>query len=100
MKKDDLTPESRAELEALAAMPEHEIRLDDSAEVTDWSDAVRGRFYRPIKKSIGIRLDADVIAWFQSLGGKYQTQINEILRHYMQEHAGEKVFRAGAVRKS
>lgn len=100
MKKDVLTPESRAELEALAAMPESEIRLDDSEEVTDWSGAVRGRFYRPIKKSISIRLDADVIAWFQSLGGKYQSQINAVLRDYMQDHAGEHISRMSAVRKS
>jgi uncharacterized protein (DUF4415 family) len=89
MKKDDLKDEARAELEALAEKPEEEIRLDDIPEVVDWRGAVRGRFYRPIKKSISIRLDADVIAWFQSMGGKYQSRINEVLRHYMLERLGE-----------
>lgn len=100
MKKDALTPESRAELEALALKPEEYIRLDDSPEVTDWSGAVRGRFYRPVKKSISIRLDADVIAWFQSLGGRYQSQINDVLRHYMLDHAGQEGAMGRSVRKN
>lgn len=90
MKKDDLTNEARAEIEVLAEKSEEEIRLDDIPELTDWTGAVRGRFYRPIKKSISIRLDSDVIAWFQSMGGKYQSRINEVLRLYMLEHLSNK----------
>ncbi|MGA7558373.1 MAG: BrnA antitoxin family protein [Terriglobales bacterium] len=40
-------------------------------------------YYRPIKKPITLRLDADVLAWFQKLGRGYQTRINQALRKVM-----------------
>jgi hypothetical protein len=41
--------ERLARLRAIAAMPDEEIDLTDpdAPEVTDWTGAVRGRFYRP-----------------------------------------------------
>jgi hypothetical protein len=45
-----LTPELLAELDALAAMPESEIDTTDMPPITDWSHAVRGPFYHPIKR--------------------------------------------------
>ena len=36
--------------------------------------------YRPIKKPVTLRLDADVIAWFKAQGRGYQTRINRALR--------------------
>jgi uncharacterized protein (DUF4415 family) len=47
-------------------------------------DVYVGRFYRPVKQQISIRVDADVLAWFRSQGKKYQTYINEVLRREMQ----------------
>lgn len=81
-----LTPEQRAELEALAAMPDAEIDTSDIPVVTDWSGAVRGAFYRPIKKPVALRLDADVLAWFKQGGEGYQTRINAALREYITKH--------------
>lgn len=72
------------ELRALAAMPESRIDLSDIPEVRDWTGAVVGKFYRPIKKSLTIRLDADVLAWLRSKGSGYQTRINKLLRAAMQ----------------
>jgi uncharacterized protein (DUF4415 family) len=48
---------------------------------------VVGKFYRPIKKSLTIRIDFDVLAWLKGQGkGKgYQTKINGILREAMGE---------------
>jgi uncharacterized protein (DUF4415 family) len=43
-----------------------------------------GRFYRPIKQLISLRVDADVLAWFRSRGKRYQTHMNEVLRREMQ----------------
>ena len=37
-------------------------------------------FYRPLKKPVTLRLDADVIAWFKKDGRRYQTRINAALR--------------------
>jgi len=81
-----MTAKMRAELKALEAKTDDEIDLSDIPEVLDWSRAVVGKFYRPVKKSISLRIDSDVLAWFQSLDGKYQTRINEVLRAYMMSH--------------
>lgn len=70
-------------LRALKYLPEKEIDINDVPEVRDWDGAVRGRFYRPIKKAVSLRLDADVLAWFKARSEKYQSKINEVLREYM-----------------
>jgi uncharacterized protein (DUF4415 family) len=44
---------------------------------------VRGRFYRPVKKAVSLRLDADVIAWLKKDGEGYQTRANRMLRERM-----------------
>lgn len=41
-------------------------------------------YYRPIKKPVTLRLDADVIAWFKKDGKRYQTRINGALRQVME----------------
>jgi uncharacterized protein (DUF4415 family) len=43
-----------------------------------------GDFYRPLKKPITVRLDADVLAWFKRDGRRYQTRINAALRKVME----------------
>lgn len=37
---------------------------------------------RVVKKTVTLRVDADVLEWFKSQGKGYQTKINEILRSY------------------
>ena len=41
------------------------------------------QYYRPIKKPVTLRLDADVLAWFKKQGRGYQTRINQALRKVM-----------------
>ena len=60
-----MSARERRELAALAKMPDSAIDTSDIPEITDWSKAQVGRFYRPIKQPVTIRLDADVIAWFK-----------------------------------
>jgi uncharacterized protein (DUF4415 family) len=43
----------------------------------------RGKFYRPVKKQITARVDADVLAWLKSQGKGYQSRMNAILRDAM-----------------
>jgi uncharacterized protein (DUF4415 family) len=81
MKK--LTKKQATDLANLRKMKDEDIDLSDIPEITDWSNAVRGSFYRPIKQSLTIRLDADVIAWLKSQGAGYQTRINNLLRNAM-----------------
>jgi uncharacterized protein (DUF4415 family) len=52
-------------------------------DVRDWSGAIVGKFYRPIKTPVTIWIDADVLAWLKSQGRGYQTRINNILRGAM-----------------
>jgi uncharacterized protein (DUF4415 family) len=42
-------------------------------------------YFRPIKKAVQIRLDADVLAWFKGYGKGYQSRINAVLREVMQQ---------------
>jgi uncharacterized protein (DUF4415 family) len=42
-------------------------------------------YYRPIKKPVTLRLDADVLAWFKRQGHGYQTRINRALRKLMMD---------------
>jgi uncharacterized protein (DUF4415 family) len=72
------------ELAALARMPDDKIDLTDAPEVRDWRGAVVGKFYRPIKKPVTIRVDADVLAWLKRQGSGYQTRINKLLREAME----------------
>jgi len=85
-----LTPEQQAELDALGALPEEEVDTHEMPEVSDWTGARRGVLYRPVKRQITLRIDADVIEWFKSQtlkGEGYQTSINRALREYVRQHA-------------
>ena len=83
-----MSARERKELAALGKMPDSAIDTSDIPEVTDWSKAQVGRFYRPIKQPVTIRLDADVIAWFKATAPQYQTAVNAVLREHMRRSAG------------
>jgi uncharacterized protein (DUF4415 family) len=88
MKKEtsrELTKQQKAEIEALAALPDERIDTSDIPEILDWSGARRGLLYRPVKQQITLRLDADVVSWFKANvpnGRGYQTEINRVLREH------------------
>jgi uncharacterized protein (DUF4415 family) len=65
-----LTPGQKRELAALAALPDRQIDTSDIPELPPgaWKDAVRGKFYRPMKQAVSMRLDADVVAWLKKRG--------------------------------
>jgi uncharacterized protein (DUF4415 family) len=66
-------------------MPDDQIDAYDIPELppSAWKNAVRGKFYRPIKQAVSMRLDADVVAWLKKPGEGYQTRVNSILRQRM-----------------
>ena len=78
------------EIAALRRLKDEDIDLSDIPEITDWSKGVVGKFYRPIKKPLTIRVDADVLAWLKSQGKGYQTHINAVLKGYVEAQRGEK----------
>ena len=83
----ELTAAQIANLKALAARPDSEIDTSDipvlSAE--QWKKGIRGRFYRPVKRQITARVDADVLEWLKAQGKGYQSRINAILRREILE---------------
>jgi uncharacterized protein (DUF4415 family) len=80
-----LTNARRAKLKALATRPDSEIDTSDIPEMTEeqWKKARRGHFYRPRKRQITARVDADVLDWLKAQGKGYQSRINAILRREM-----------------
>ncbi|MBZ5671635.1 MAG: BrnA antitoxin family protein [Acidobacteriia bacterium] len=82
-----LTRKQGREVRALSRMRDSEIDLEDAPELTHWDRAMVGKFYRPIKKPLTIRIDADVLAWLKSQGKGYQTRLNNLLRAAMEKQA-------------
>lgn len=78
-----LTKEQRQDIAAIAAKNDEDIDFSDVSPVLDWSGAEIGKFYRPAKKPVTIRLDADVIEWLKTAGPGYQTKANWLLRRAM-----------------
>jgi uncharacterized protein (DUF4415 family) len=72
-------------LSKVAQRPDSEIDLSDIPELTErfWQNAVRNPFYRPVKRQLTLRLDADVVAWLRKAGKGYQTRANALLRDAM-----------------
>jgi uncharacterized protein (DUF4415 family) len=78
------------EIRALKRMKDRDIDTTDIPPAVDWSKAVTGKFYRPVKKPLTIRLDADVLLWLKGQGKGYQTRINALLRNSMEKAGSEK----------
>ena len=78
-----LSPQLAAELANLEALPDNTVDTLDIPEVRDWSGAERGRFYKPRKVQKTLRIDADVLAWFEAQGPGHLTRMNKALRAAM-----------------
>jgi uncharacterized protein (DUF4415 family) len=81
------TPELRPERHEQANAVDGVTGMAETAPIADWNEIARGAFYRPIKHPLSLRLDADIIAWFQQQGQGYQTRINSALREYIATHS-------------
>ena len=59
----------------------------------DFSNAVRGRFYKPKKVPTSMRLDDDILLFLKKEANEkkiaYQTLINNLLRKHVQVHGLE-----------
>ena len=65
-------------------------------DLSDFSEIMPEMFARAVvcwglptsqgKAQVTIRIDSDVLEWFKSQGRGYQTQINQLLRAYMEAH--------------
>ncbi|VED11481.1 Uncharacterized protein conserved in bacteria [Escherichia coli] len=80
-----LDVQHEAELKALTNKSDEDIDYSDIPPSSDeqWSNAERGKFYRPLKTQASVRIDADVMEWLKRPGKGYQTRLNAILREAM-----------------
>jgi uncharacterized protein (DUF4415 family) len=78
-----MTPEMEARIRALAAMGDEDIDFSDIPRIEDFTGFVRGAHYRPVKRQLTLRLDADVVDFFEAGGKGYQTRINAALREWV-----------------
>jgi len=78
-----LTKVQKQDIRNLRVKRDEDIDFSDAPLVLDWSKAEMGKFYRPQKKPVTMRLDTDVIEWLKSDGRGYQTKANWLLRSAM-----------------
>ncbi len=90
MKKGNTSKQSQTDWKRVDAMSDKEIDLSDSPEITPEMFARgivrRGLKPRGRKVQLTLRVDNDVLEWFKARGRGYQTQINALLRAYMDAH--------------
>jgi uncharacterized protein (DUF4415 family) len=90
MKKGSTLKKSQSDWARVKQMADAEIDLTETPELTPqmFAQAIVRQGLKPVprKRQLTLRLDQDVIAWFREQGRGYQTQINMLLRAYMEAH--------------
>jgi uncharacterized protein (DUF4415 family) len=91
MKRNTTTRKSQTDFKRLRKMRDEDIIRD--ADAPEWTPemfarAVLRKGLKPVPKKelFSMRIDADVIEWFRSQGPGYQSQMNALLRAYMEAH--------------
>ena len=90
MKNSSTLKTSSTDWERIDAMTDDQIDYSDSPKISRelFSTGIRksGRRGAEVKEAISIRLDKDVLEWFRARGRGYQSEVNALLRAYMQQH--------------
>ena len=90
MKKNIISKNSQTDWKRLKKMTDAEIYFSDSPELTPdrFARSIVRHGLKPVprKAQLTLRLDRDVLDWFREQGLGYQTQINALLRAYMNAH--------------
>ncbi|MBE9048699.1 BrnA antitoxin family protein [Pleurocapsales cyanobacterium LEGE 10410] len=93
MSRKPTSSKSETDWNRLDLMTDKDIDLSDLPEITPEqfaTAAVRQGLPKSRSKSqVTLRIDSDVLAWFKSQGKGYQTQINKLLRAYMEAHQSQ-----------
>jgi uncharacterized protein (DUF4415 family) len=92
-----ISDERLEELKKLAERPDSEIDYSDIPQATEkfWQNAVRNPWYKPVKKQVTLRIDADILAWLRQQGSSgYQSRLNALLREVMLQDLQAKRKRA------
>ncbi|MCX7124386.1 MAG: BrnA antitoxin family protein [Gammaproteobacteria bacterium] len=73
--------------EELRLLKNRKVDLTDpDAPEIIWKNPVVGKFYRPLKQQITLRIDMPVLEWFKKNAKQYQTLINTACIEYMMRH--------------
>lgn len=75
----------KEQMASLKQMDDKDIDFSDIPEISDFAGFERGKFQRPIKKPVTLRLDADVLDWFKNHHSDCQSAINAALRQYIHD---------------
>lgn len=90
MKKSRTSSKSLTDWKRVDAMKNEDIDLSECPEITPemFAKAVVRHGLKPAVKKIQLtlRIDSDVVAWFKARGRGYQSQINALLKAYMEAH--------------
>ena len=90
MKESDTSNKSQTDLKRLDAMEDEDIDFSECPEITPEMFAKkvvrRGLKPTPSKVELTLRVDSDILEWFKAQGSGYQTQMNALLRAYMEAH--------------
>ncbi|NJM60628.1 MAG: BrnA antitoxin family protein [Oscillatoriales cyanobacterium RU_3_3] len=90
MSNEPTSRKSQTDWQRLDAMSDEDIDLSDCPEITpeQFAKAVvrRGLPVAKNKAQVTLRIDSEVLEWFKLQGRGYQTQINNLLRAYMEAH--------------
>lgn len=89
MSNEPISNKSQTDWQRLDALSDEDIDLTDCPEITPELFAkaiVRRGLPTANKTQVTLRIDSDVLEWFKSQGRGYQTQINGLLRAYMEAH--------------
>jgi uncharacterized protein (DUF4415 family) len=88
MARDATKRYSPGELEEKVARSDYVPTREDAPEIELDEDFWRNVrvVMPPGKKSVHLRVDADVLDWFRAQGRGYLTRMNAVLRSYMEAH--------------
>ena len=56
-----------------------------------WDRATIGKYYRPVRTQVSVRIDNEVLDWLKSKGSGHLSRINEVLRERMMRDRGGSV---------
>jgi uncharacterized protein (DUF4415 family) len=87
MKRPSSSIRSRTNFRRLRSMRDEDILLTPEHPEADVKHIMRGVVRSglkviPPKRSVSLRIDAEVLEWFKAQGAGYQTRINAVLRAY------------------
>ena len=82
---------SQTDWKRLREMPDEDIAAQVAADPDvapmldeDWFSRAEVRAPRQTKDAISLRVDPDVLEWFKTTGGQYQSHMNQVLRAYVE----------------